>query len=112
MDRRYTTGHAFLEALAGESNEVTEMVTLAVAIADQGCRFDLEYGCTFVMLDSGEWIDTANPSPDVAAMPADARERYRTQLARALRYLDLRGHLLRNPSFPTLIRFSEEQALH
>lgn len=112
MANDYTTGRGFLEALRGETNEVTEMVTLAVAIADQGCRFDLEYGCTFVMLDSGEWIDTARASPDVLAMPLDARERYRVQCVRAIRYLDLRGHLLRNPTFPSLVRFSEEPALH
>lgn len=109
---RWTTGRGFLEALSGEANEITEMLTLAVAVADQGCQFDLEYGCTAITLASGEWIDTAQPSPEVIAMDAESRTRFGNQLARAIRYLDLRGQLLRNPGFPMLVRFVSEEALN
>lgn len=116
MDRspanRWTTGRGFLEALREESNEITEMLTLAVAVSDQYSQFDIEYGCTVVVLGSGEWIDTAQPSPEVIAMDEGARRRFGNQLARAIRYLDLRGQLLRNPGFPHLVRFATEETLN
>jgi hypothetical protein len=105
----FTIGRGFLEALRGEANEITEMLTLAVAVADQGCRFDIEYGSTPVVIESGEWLDISAPSSDVCAMPTEARERFQTQVARALRYLDLRGQLVRHPTFETLFRFEEER---
>lgn len=111
----YTVGRGFLAALAGETNAVTEMVTLAVAIADQSARFDIEFGCTVVMVagdNGGEWIDTHQPSEEVLAMDRDARQRYGNQLVRAMRYLELRDQIERHPTFHLLIRFSDEPAVH
>lgn len=109
---QWTTGRGFLESIRDEANEVTEMLTLSVAIADQSARFDLEYGCTFVTLSSGEWLDTSTQSPELRAMPEEAQRRFGNQLARAMRYLDLRGQLLRNPAYPHLVRFATPEALH
>lgn len=108
----YTTGRGFLAALEGESDAVTEMLTIAVAIADQSARFDIEFGCATVVLGSGEWVDTGTPSPEVTGMPEDARDRYRVQLLRAMRYLELRGQLVRHGSFPNLLRYQTEEATH
>lgn len=109
---QWTTGRGFLEAISEEANEVTEMLTLAVAIADQGARFDLEFGCTIVTTNTGEWLDTGTMSPQVKAMAEDAQRRYGNSLARALRYIDLRGQLLRNPAYPHLVRFAEPESIH
>lgn len=104
--------------LAGNGNltlhgpHAPELVQLAMDIADYSARFDIDYACTVVMMNDGEWIDTAEPAPDVASMPADDREILLMQVLRAMRYLDLRGHLEHHPLFPKLIRFSELKAPH
>lgn len=108
---RWTVGDGYLDALraAGESNAITEMLTLAVAAADQACRFDIEWGCAEVQADGQLWIDTAQRSADAQQLPDnDAQQRYAAQLVRALRYLELRGHLLKHPAYPRLVRFAEE----
>lgn len=112
VGNEWTRGNGFLRALREESNEITEMLTLSVAIADACSRFDIEFGCTFVSLANGEWHDTSRMSPEVEQMDPQAQQRYGNQLARAMRYLDLRGQIVRNPTFPALVRFTTAENLH
>lgn len=108
----FTRGRGYLASLSEESNAVTEMLTLAVAIADQSAQFDVSYACRFVVLDSGEWIDTSAPSPEAEQMPPEGKARIANQLGRAMRYLDLRDLIVRHPAYPRLLRFAEAEALH
>ncbi len=108
---RWTVGDGFLDALkaAGEANAITEMLTLAVSISDQAARFDIEWGCAEVQADGLVWLDTAQRSAMAAQLPdEEARQRYAAQLVRALRFLELREHLVKHPTYPRLVRFAEE----
>lgn len=91
---------------------LVEMHTLAIAIADIGSRFDIEFGCLGVVLNDGDWIDTAKPSADVDGMDETEREATLKAVCRAMRYLHLRGHIDRHPLFTSLIRFHDIQVPH
>lgn len=105
-----TVGSNFLACIQDLANPITEMVTLAVAIADQGARFDIQWACNEVVLSSGQWLDTSISGRSAGARQLQPEEqcRMQNQLVRAQRYLLLRGQLQRNTAYASLVRFIDE----
>lgn len=87
--------------MAEASHMKREVLHLAYKIADSCARADIECECLQVRSDArGHWFDTA-------AIPdgADTDDAGREFLADALRYLDLRGLLIRDKDVPCIVTF-------
>jgi hypothetical protein len=77
---------------------VLDHVELATELADDAARSELELYCASVRLGNGfYWYDTTRPIG--AGIPAD--------IARARRYLELRGHVIVHPQQHDLVRFGQ-----
>lgn len=85
---------------AGVAAKNSEVVDIAVEIADSVARSDIEVECLTVELDGERYYDTSLPDPEDAAW-----------VGRATRYLQLRGHLIRHPDMPHLVRWESSNAV-
>ena len=80
-----------------KNNEAT---TLALEIADEAARSDVEVYCYETSADGHRWYDTASAPPEDVEW-----------VGRALRYLDLRKLMIRHPDHPQLVRWERESAV-
>lgn len=83
-----------LEA-AGE--RMGEKLRLAQDYADQSARADIESFCRSEPMGRLTWYDISPPS--------NFGPEYEPLIGKAVRYLDLRGHLIRHPMQRQLVRF-------
>lgn len=79
-----------------EERRLEERV-LAAEIADESSRSDLACFCTFTVTNGEKWYDTTDTG---------FAEHMRESVDKALRYLDLRGHITRHPHNPQLVRLA------
>ena len=75
-----------------------ERLRLATDIADDAARCEIESYCGIETLGTRDWYDTLAVSPK--------GPEYERGVDRALRYLDLRGHMQRHPVQKHLVRFA------
>lgn len=78
-------------------DELTMCLQIATEVADEETRADIETNCTFERMGRLTWYDTTLPT--TAGPEIDA------SINRALRYLELRGHLVQHPVQKHLVRF-------
>lgn len=80
--------------------EFPDAMQAAFAIADDVSVFDIECGLSRVLVNAGEFFDLH------LCLNADMR----TRLARAIRYLGLRGRIEWHPTYANLFRINDEPA--
>lgn len=85
-------------SIAELSADSAEMLSLAVEIADETARTNVE-------LHAAEWHDLVGMRWWNTQFLTDADAELHNAVARDLRYLTLRGHVLRNPAMPYLVQF-------
>ena len=75
-----------------------ETIRLAMTIADDAARTDIEYYCPSIPFEDWTFWNTASSNA------TDALSLQR--LANAVTYLNLRGRIAQHPTAPSLIRFT------
>jgi hypothetical protein len=75
-----------------------EQLRLAKKIADRSARCEVESYCTFERMGRFTWYDTHSLSKEGVFVQGD--------VADEVRYLDLRGRLIRHPVQKHLVRFA------
>lgn len=78
----------------------SEVTTLALELADETARSDVEVYCGEYQLSGQRWYDTTSAPPEDVEW-----------VERALRYLDLRGLLIRHTQRPHLVRWEPSYAV-
>ncbi len=87
-----------------------QAMNLALEIADDAVRSDVEIYSAICAIDCTLWCDTRNPPADMDRHEAD-RELSRHMVGRALQYIGLRNpdgmpwRFIRHPERPELVRF-------
>lgn len=82
---------------AHHAERLGETLRLAIELADDMARSDIESYCSYDQVGPHTWYDTTFATRDSAEVEAG--------IAKAQRYLTLRGKLLRNAEQPHLVRF-------
>lgn len=75
-----------------------ETIRMAMTIADDAARSDIEYYCPSIPVEDWTFWDTSKPNV------SDALSLQR--LFNAVNYLTLRGHIAQHATAPSLIRFT------
>lgn len=94
----------------GRDSRTEEILRLAIEMADEMARSDIECACAKVV--SGTGTKTGHSGAEWYEMES-ARSEDVDAVARAFRYLELRGpvaigyRVIHNPAFPSLIRFED-----
>lgn len=86
--------------VARATEELPDAMHAAFAIADDVSVYDIECGLSRVLVNAGEFFDLH------LCFNADMR----TRLARAIRYLGLRGRIEWHPTYANLFRINEGPA--
>lgn len=84
---------------AAHAERLSEQVRLAHDIADEAARTDIEYHCGRMSMGNHVWYDTLLPRDTESNVPGD--------IARAEKYLRMRGRLLQHPVQRSLVRFTQ-----
>lgn len=85
---------------AEHAERLSESLRLALEIADEAARADIESTCPSHADEGHMWWYTRAPIGENAVDPYDVRA-----LERAVTYLDLRELIVRHVAVPVLIRF-------